>query len=983
MGWAKRPWRRQRRETAIATPGGTRGGLEPPRRIGVASEPVFVLEVAGRRSPRRFQFLGINEAYAARLEHFGESSDIVGRTPEELLPAEFVGAAVERYERVADTGQPLRYEVGFDFADRDTVEYEVVLEPILDRSGRCSHVLGLTRELSGPADAAALRRTERRVAALVEHSSDMVTVLDADGRILYGSPAVTKVLGWPSGSFAPGGKRPAISAFDLVHPDDLAPIAEMFRAGVASSRSENRHEFRLRRVDGTWCWVEAVGTNRLADPAVRGIVVNARDISDRKAADEAIRASQEHFRSLVQHASEFVLVYGANHAITYASPAMGRFIGCDAGELIGTKQHELIHPDDRERFLAGLAELGSSHGQTGRFLGRLRRHDGEYRSLEVIATNLLDNPSVAGVVINARDVTDRLEAEGALRESEERFRSAFEYAPIGMALADPSGRIVRSNEALAHMLGRQPADVNGLTIRDITHPDDWEDNDDKIHRLFAGEIRGYRLEKRYLHADGHAIWVSVSVSAVRDADGVPVYMIGQIEDITERKAIGERLVHQAIHDPLTGLPNRLLFMDRLRDFMTGGNHRQHRLAVLFVDLDHFKVINDSLGHEAGDQLLLAVGHRLRRMLRPTDTVARFGGDEFTILCPDVADAEAVVSLAERVLEEIARPVWLVDGEVFATASIGIACSMQRPDVPETPETLVRDADAAMYRAKELGRRRAEFFDQRLRARTVEHLHIGNDLHRALQRREFELHYQPMLELETGRVSGFEALVRWRHPERGLIGPVEFIGLAEETGLIVPLGAWVLETACAQLAAWQSRQTDPHTLSVSANVSPRQLAEPSFPEQIDNVLRNSGIRPGSLWLEITETALMHDTESATSALRALRGLGVHLAVDDFGTGYSSLSHLKRFPIEALKIDQSFISGLARDPEDAAIVTAVVSLAHALGLSSTAEGVETAEQLAELRTLGCELAQGNLFAEPRRADALPDVIDLSPWANLSAP
>jgi len=458
-------------------------------------------------------------------------------------------------------------------------------------------------------------------------------------------------------------------------------------------------------------------------------------------------------------------------------------------------------------------------------------------------------------------------------------------------------------------------------------------------------------------------------------------MIGQIEDITERKAIGERLVHQAIHDPLTGLPNRLLFMDRLRDLMARGQRRKHRVAVLFVDLDHFKVINDSLGHEAGDQLLLAVGHRLRRMLRPTDTVARFGGDEFTILCPDVDDPESVTRLAERVLDEIARPVWLVDGEVFATASIGIACSLQRADAPESPETLVRDADAAMYRAKELGRRRAEFFDQRLRARTVEHLHIGNDLHRALERSEFELHYQPILELEMGRVSGFEALCRWRHPDRGLTGPVDFIGLAEETGLIVPLGAWVLETACAQLAAWQAeRPDDEHPLTVSANVSPRQLAEPSFPDQIRDVIHQSGIRPGSLWLEITETALMHDTESATSALRALRGLGVHLAVDDFGTGYSSLSHLKRFPIEALKIDQSFIRGLNRDGEDAAIVTAVVSLAHALGLTSTAEGVETPEQLADLRTLGCEYAQGNLFAEPMPASMVSS-LTLQPWANLN--
>ncbi len=979
MGWARRPRRRQR--------GAAASRLEPAASVwsrladpAAAQAPVFVLEVTRRRGPRRYRYVAVNEAYVNRLGHFGTVTDVVGCTPADLLPRDVAARATERYDRVAATGEPLTYEMGFEFESRAAVEYEVVLEPVFDAAGRCSHVVGLARERSGPTDAVALRQSERRFAALVAHSSDMVAVIDAQGRVLYGSPAVTRILGWPSGTPAtPDGV--GISVFNLVHPDERAAIIEQFDSVLESGRYDNRREFRLRRADGTWCWLEAVGTNRLDDPAVRGIVVNARDISERKAADEALRASQERFRSLVQHASEFVLVYSPDQRISYASPAVGRFVGCDTSALIGTEQSDLVHPDDRDRVVTALARLAPSGSRTTSFLARLRRHDGEYRSLEFVATNLLGNPSVAGVVVNARDVTDRLQAEGALRESEERFRSAFEFAPIGMTLADQSGRIIRCNEALAHMLGRSAADVTTRTIRDITHPDDWADNDDKIHRLFAGELRGYRLEKRYLHADGHTIWVSVSASSVRDANGLTRYMIGQIEDITERKAIGERLVHQAIHDPLTGLPNRLLFMDRLRDLMGRGNRRRHRIAVLFVDLDHFKVINDSLGHEAGDQLLLAVGHRLRRMLRPTDTVARFGGDEFTILCPDVDDPEAVTSLAERVLEEIARPVWLVDGEVFATASVGIACSMQRPDAPESPETLVRDADAAMYRAKELGRRRVEFFDQRLRARTVEHLHVGNDLHRALERGEFELHYQPILELETGRVSGFEALCRWRHPDRGLTGPVDFIGLAEETGLIVPLGGWVLTTACAQLATWQAAQPDDeHPLTVSANVSPRQLAEPSFPAQIRDVIRQSAIRPGSLWLEITETALMHDTESATSALRALRGLGVHLAVDDFGTGYSSLSHLKRFPIEALKIDQSFIQGLNRDGEDAAIVTAVVSLAHALGLTSTAEGVETPEQLADLRTLGCEYAQGHLFAEPVPASMVSE-LTLQPWANLN--
>ncbi len=982
-GWA---WARRRRRTGTSRrPGRTRAPV-PANRVWARlagtpppSPPTFLLEVRSAQKSPRFRYLGANDAYRAHLGVLEEDEDLAGYSPEELLPASFAREAIARYALVADTGAPMRYDTGFEYEDGATT-YEVTLEPITDRAGRCTQILGIARVRAEIDNEAELAASERRFAALVEHSSDMVVILDAAGRVQYGSPSVSRVLGWPSGVF-PSDDGPAgpISAFKLVHPDDRERIEGLFADGIASGELERRSELRLGRADGSWCWVEAVSTNRLNDPAVRGIVVNARDVSERHAAEAALRMNEDRFRSLVQHASEFVTVYGEDGLIAYASPAVGRFVGCAPDELIGTRRTEIIHPDDRAGFVAGLEEIRAVPGRSGWLTARVRRGDGVYRWLEGTATNLLDNPNVAGIVVNARDVTERLLAELALRDSEERFRSAFEHAPIGMALADGTGRFLRVNAAFAGMLGRTPEQLGEMTVQEITHPDDWSANDENIRRLFAGELDGYRMEKRYVHADGHPVVVALSVSSVRDAAGRPLYMIGQVEDITERKAIGERLVYQAIHDPLTGLPNRTLFIDRLRSLMARSSRRGDRIAVLFLDLDLFKVINDSLGHEAGDQVLVTIGHRLRRMLRPSDTVARFGGDEFTILCPATPDADAVMQLAERVLEEVERPVLLSEGEIFVTASIGIACSDRRE---ETPETLVRDADAAMYRAKDLGRRRAEFFDERARARSLEHLHTGNALHRALERGEFVLHYQPIFELETGRLSGFEALVRWRHPERGLIGPSEFIGLAEETGLIVPLGIWVVETACCQLAAWQATETESR-LTMSANLSPRQLAEPSLAEQVGEILDRTGIRRGSLWLEITETALMQDTEAASSALRALRALGIHLAVDDFGTGYSSLSHLKRFPIEALKIDAGFIDGLARDAEDAAIVTAVVSLAHVLGLSSTAEGVETPEQLAELLTLGCEHAQGNLFAEPRAAEAFTDhpIGQLGRWTLLT--
>jgi diguanylate cyclase (GGDEF)-like protein len=440
----------------------------------------------------------------------------------------------------------------------------------------------------------------------------------------------------------------------------------------------------------------------------------------------------------------------------------------------------------------------------------------------------------------------------------------------------------------------------------------------------------------------------------------------------------ERLVHQAVHDSLTGLANRGQFIQRLRHAMTNVAGRR-RVGVLFIDLDDFKIINDSLGHTAGDQLLNTIGERLRRAIRPTDSVARVGGDEFTICCDHLRRPADATDLASRLLADIGRPIALAGGEVFVSASIGIALASR----DDTPETLLRDADAAMYRAKQHGKARAEFFDEHDRARTLEHLDTHNALHRAIERHEFELYYQPLITLETGHLAGFEALLRWHHPERGLLKPDQFLHYAEDTGLIVPIGTWVFQTACQQLAAWHAQRRDKHApLAMSINLSPRQLADPALAQQLTDILRATRARADSIWLEITETTLLYDTDSARSALDALRAQGLHLAIDDFGTGYSSLSHLRNLPIDNLKIDRSFIDGLGKDPDDTAIVTAVISLAHTLGYTATAEGVETPLQLAELRALGCDVAQGHLLARPQPAPFVntdPDT-HLDAWADF---
>jgi diguanylate cyclase (GGDEF)-like protein len=437
----------------------------------------------------------------------------------------------------------------------------------------------------------------------------------------------------------------------------------------------------------------------------------------------------------------------------------------------------------------------------------------------------------------------------------------------------------------------------------------------------------------------------------------------------EHKLFQEQLWHQAFHDPLTGLPNRALLRDRLEQGLARADRQLRPVGVLVLDLDNFKIINDSLGHQAGDELLRVVADRVRGCLRSVDTAARLGGDEFTILVEDVSDAAEVTSVAERVVHALRVPIALDQREIFVTASVGIALSTPHHT---TAEALLRNADVAMYQAKAAGKGHWQIYDASLETRARERLDVEMDLRRALERGEFRVHYQPIVKLATGEITEVEALVRWEHPERGRMSPDAFIPIAEETGLIVPLGQWVLEEACMQARRWHAQYPNQPPMVMSVNLSARQFQHPGLVPDIERAVAQSQLDPSLLKLEITESVLMHDVDATVATLRALKVLGILLAIDDFGTGYSSLSYLKRFPIDTLKIDRSFVSGLGQDAQDTAIVRSVVSLAKTLNLSVTGEGIETAAQQAQLAELGCDLGQGFLFARPAPAGALEDVL-----------
>lgn len=568
------------------------------------------------------------------------------------------------------------------------------------------------------------------------------------------------------------------------------------------------------------------------------------------------------------------------------------------------------------------------------------------------------------------DVTGRIQAEAALRESEERYALAVQGANDGIWDWNlKTGKVYYSARWKA-MLGYQEHEIGDAIEEwlDRIHPEDmhWVKRNLKEH--LDGLTPHFEQEYRVMHRDGGHRWILCRGLAVQDAEGKTTRMAGSQTDLTAWKQAEEKLLHDALHDTLTGLPNRVLLMERLRHAIQLCQHSYSLFAVLFIDLDRFKVINDSLGHMLGDHLLIAIADRLAHCLRPSDTIARLGGDEFVILLEDARDESAVTLVAERIQKELSVPFTLDGYEVFTAASIGIAFGTKNY---VRPEDLLRDADTAMYRAKEQGRGRYEIFNPGMHTHAVKLLQIETDLRRALERQELLLHYQPIVSLRTQQIIGFESLLRWQHPKRGMISPTEFIPIAEDTGLIIPIGHWVLQEACKQMQQWR-QQFPNHDLMITVNLSGKQFT-PHLTEKIKQALIETGLSPRFLKLEITESILMENAELAVTTLSQLQELGIHLAIDDFGTGYSSLSCLHRFPIDTLKIDRSFISKIDSDGEQLAIVRTIITLAWNLGMDVVAEGVETSKHLAQIRALHCDYAQGYFFCKPVGAEAATQLID----------
>jgi diguanylate cyclase (GGDEF)-like protein/PAS domain S-box-containing protein len=570
-----------------------------------------------------------------------------------------------------------------------------------------------------------------------------------------------------------------------------------------------------------------------------------------------------------------------------------------------------------------------------------------------------------------RDSTDLARRMGT---EQARFRAAFDGAPAGMALVDLGGRIALANASLAAMAGRDLGALRGKAFASLVHADDAPDLAEAVATLFRDVPLTYDRELRLARPGDGEAWARVTLALVRQADGVPSYCVAHLLDVTAQKSLETALSHQALHDTLTGLPNRALLHDRLAQALARlGRHHEGGVGLLFIDLDQFKLVNDGLGHTAGDALLVEAAHRLRRATRLGDAVARFGGDEFVVICDELRDESDAVVVAERVTDAFRAPFAWAGHSFTMTLSIGIATATTGG---VEAASLVRDANVAMYRAKEEGRDRCVFFSDSLRARAVERMQTAMALRGALGRDEFRLHYQPIVDLIAGKIVGVEALLRWQHPERGLLAPDAFIPVAEEAGLIVPIGAWVLREACRQARRWHEGHPAYASLRMAINLSVQQIMHPGLVGVVAESLAGASLDSSTVVLEVTESVLMADPDKAGGVLKMLKGLGLRLSVDDFGTGYSSLTYLKRFPIDILKVDKSFVAGLGADSEDSAIVAATVGLAGALGLQAVAEGVETAAQMDRLVDLGCPRAQGYFFSRPMPPAAISELLTRDP-------
>jgi diguanylate cyclase (GGDEF)-like protein/PAS domain S-box-containing protein len=676
------------------------------------------------------------------------------------------------------------------------------------------------------------------------------------------------------------------------------------------------------------------------------------------------------FRALIQNSRDIITILESDGIIRYESPSVERIVGFKPEELVGKSVFAYIHPDDLETVQIAFQSVLVSTDNTPQSTElRFLRKDGSWCYLEVYGTNQLANPAIAGVVINSRDINEQKQFQEALAQSESKFRSLIQNSLDIITILSREGYILYESPSVEKILGHNPDNLLGKMVFDFIHPEDIPSAKTAFQKILDNPQESVTIELRFQNQDQSWHYLELVGTNLLAEPSVSGVLINS-RDITARKRVEQEFRFLACHDPLTQLANRTLFSEWLeKAFLRTKRDKKKKIAVLFLDLDRFKLINDSFGHADGDRLLILFAERLKSCLREIDSIARLGGDEFGILLENITDVSQVIHIAERIKNLFQVAFTLTEREVFSSVSIGIALSKA---TYQHPEDILRDADIALYRAKECGKARFEIFDAEMHNRAVTLLRLENDLRQGLRREEFQLFFQPILSLKTGFLKGMEALLRWQHPQGGQISPNIFIPVAEETGLIHPLGWWIFQQACQQLLEWDELLPREIPLTMSVNVSAPQFREPGLIDRIDQLLMGLGLTSSRLCLEITESVLIDNAEAAALTFSQLRAMGIQLYMDDFGTGYSSLNYLHRFPLNALKIDRSFVSQMNPRDKNFEVVKTIITLAKNLGIDVIAEGIETEQQLNQLKELDCNFGQGFFFSRPMNAQAAEQFI-----------
>lgn len=849
---------------------------------------------------------------------------------------------------------------------------------LIHKAGKPVGIQGIARDVTvRRRDEEALRESEAKYRSLVDSLPAIVYVVEPEPpyKPVYVSPDI-ETLGYTMEDWA------AIPDFwhSVTHPDDRELVKTQNFEALALE-GEKELEYRIIAADGSVHWILDRGRfvkDRNGKTLYwQGVML---DITESKSAQETIRKSEQLHRFLSEGIVHQLWTTNPEAQLDYVNERATKFFGCPASQILKEGWHKFVHPEDLSEGLRRW-NLAIETGTYFEFRLRLKRYDGAYLWHIVRAMpGLSPDGQITKWFGTNTDVDEQVRSDLALRESESRYRTLLEHMGEGLLQVDNDSVIEFVNDRFCQMTGYRSDDLLGRKVSDIL----FADEDRKIlhardERRLDGITEHYELGLR--KRSGDRLWVLVGGAPTFGVDGKINGSMGVFTDITIRKAAEDKLMHDAFHDALTGLANRALFTDHLRLRIERAKREKSSVfGVLFLDFDRFKVINDSLGHAEGDKLLIAVAQRLESTLRSSDLIARLGGDEFTLLLNELEDEAQASKIAARIQELLSVPFSLDSGEVYMSASIGIALGT---DGSISAEDMLRNSDIAMYKAKSKGKARHQLFDQAMHDEAAEQLQIETDLRQALGRNEFCMHYQPIFELESRTIVGFEALVRWRHPVRGLVPPNEFIPIVEENGLIVPLGRWIMFESCRQMRHWLDNYPGAKNLTMSVNLSVKQIMQADLAEQVMANLVATRLDPKYLKLEITESHVMENGETAVEMMKRLRALGTELSLDDFGTGYSSLSYLHRLPVSNLKIDRSFVNQMSAGDENSKLVSTIISLAHNLNINVTAEGIETADQLNQLRDLKCEMGQGYYFSKPLESDAVTELINSLPEPAFSEP